>query len=80
MTVFSLVSARSPQGRAATAMTVATTGIVVGQSTASALVGQIGERLGTGTALVAPALAASVVLVAAVVNWRRGDSHSLGHD
>lgn len=80
VTVFSLVSARSPQGRAATAMTVATTGIVVGQSTASALVGQIGERLGTGTALVAPALAASVVLVAAVVNWRRGDSHSLGHD
>lgn len=80
VTVFSLVSARSPRGRAATAMTVATTGIVVGQSASSALVGQIGERLGTTPALLAPVLAAVVVLGAAVVNWRRGDSHVLGSE
>ncbi|GAB3190451.1 MFS transporter [Nesterenkonia suensis] len=70
VTVFSLVSARSPRGRAATAMTVATTGIVVGQSASSALVGQVGEHLGTGAALLAPVVAASVVLGAGAVNWR----------
>lgn len=77
VTVFSLVSARSPRGRAATAMTVATTGIVVGQSASSALVGQLGEHLGTGVALVAPLLAASVVLGAGLVNWRLAASESI---
>lgn len=78
VTVFSLVSARSPRGRAATAMTVATTGIVVGQSSASALVGQIGEHVGTSTALFAPLLAAAVVLGAAMVNWRLAATESIG--
>ncbi|GAA1185703.1 MFS transporter [Nesterenkonia xinjiangensis] len=77
VTVFSLVSARSPRGRAATAMTVATTGIVVGQSASSALVGQVGEHLGTGVALVAPMLAAAVVLGAGTVNWRMAASETI---
>lgn len=70
VTVFSLVAARGPRGRSATAMTIATTGIVVGQSTASALVGQLGERLGTQTALFAPLVAVLLIVGAATVNWK----------
>ncbi|GAA4910235.1 MFS transporter [Nesterenkonia rhizosphaerae] len=69
VTVFSLVAQRSPQGRSATAMSMATTGIVVGQSAASAITGALAENYGTAVAALVPLLAAGVILVAAVVNW-----------
>lgn len=77
VTQFSFVAARSPRGRSATAMTVATTGIVVGQSSSAALTGQVAEHLGTQTALFAPLLAALVIAVAAMVNWRVAGSEQI---
>lgn len=68
VTLFSLVAQRSPHGRSATAMSLATTGIVVGQSSASAITGEVGERLGTDAALIMPIIAATAIVIAALLN------------
>ena len=65
---YSLAAAFSPRGRSATVMTMLGSAIVVGQSAASALTGLVADAAGAGTALVAPLLAASVVLGAGVWN------------
>jgi len=65
---YSLAAAFSPRGRSATVMTMLGSAIVVGQSAASALTGLVADAAGDGTALVAPLLAASVVLGAGVWN------------
>lgn len=69
VTQFSLAAARSPRGRSATVMTLAGSGIVVGQAAASAVTGQLAEQVGTGAAMFAPPVAAAVVAGAALVNW-----------
>lgn len=66
--VYSIASDRSPRGRGATVMTMATTGIVVGQSAASAINGHIAETAGTQAALLAPLAAASLITAAGLVN------------
>lgn len=68
VTLFSLVAARSPQGRSATAMSLATTGIVVGQSGASAITGELGEASGTQAALLMPLAAAALILTTGLLN------------
>ncbi|MFB7883617.1 MFS transporter [Microbacterium sp. NPDC056057] len=65
---YSLAAAFSPRGRSATVMTMLGSAIVVGQSAASALTGLVADATGAGTALLAPLLAASVVLGAGVWN------------
>lgn len=66
VTQYSLAAEASPRGRSATVMTMLGSGVVVGQSASSALVGLVAEEAGTAAALLAPALAATVVLGAAV--------------
>ncbi|HKP05831.1 MAG TPA: MFS transporter [Microbacterium sp.] len=68
VTQYSLAAAFSPRGRSATVMTMLGSAIVVGQSAASALTGLVADATGAGPALVAPLLAASVVLGAGVWN------------
>jgi len=68
VTQYSLAAAFSPRGRSATVMTMLGSAIVVGQSAASALTGLVADAAGAGTALVAPLLAATVVLGAGVWN------------
>jgi hypothetical protein len=68
VTQYSLAAAFSPRGRSATVMTMLGSGVVVGQSAASALTGLVADRAGAGTALLAPLAAAAVVLFAGVWN------------
>lgn len=68
VTLFTLVAARSPQGRSATAMSLATTGVVLGQSSASAITGELGESLGTDVALLMPLAAAVLILITGILN------------
>ncbi|MFC8680162.1 MFS transporter [Microbacterium ureisolvens] len=68
VTQYSLAAAFSPRGRSATVMTMLGSAVVVGQSAASALTGLVADTAGAGAALVAPLLAATVVLGAGVWN------------
>jgi MFS family permease len=68
VTQYSLAAGFSPRGRSATVMTMLGSAVVVGQSGASALTGVLAETSGAATALVAPVLAAAVVLGAGVWN------------
>ncbi|QKS12710.1 MFS transporter [Curtobacterium sp. Csp1] len=65
---YSLGSERSPIGRSATTMTILGSAVIVGQSVASAVVGEVAERAGTGAAMAFPAYAAAIVVLAAVLN------------
>lgn len=66
VTQYSLAAEASPRGRSGTVMTMLGSGVVVGQSAATALVGLVAEEAGTAAAMVAPAIAAAVVFAAAV--------------
>ncbi len=68
VTQYSLAAAFSPRGRSATVMTMLGSAVVVGQSAASAVTGLVADAAGAGSALVAPLLAATVVLGAGVWN------------
>lgn len=68
VTQYSLAAARSPLGRSATVMTMLGSAVVVGQSAASALAGILAEAAGAQTALIAPIVAAAVVLAAGIAN------------
>lgn len=68
VTQYSLGSDRSPVGRSATTMTILGSAVIVGQSLASAVSGEVAERSGAAGAMVLPAVAAAVVVVAAVAN------------
>ena len=68
VTQYSLAAARSPLGRSATVMTMLGSAVVVGQSAASALTGLIAETAGAQIALIAPIVAAAVVLGAGIAN------------
>lgn len=68
VTVFSLAAERSPRGRSSTVMTMVGSGTIVGQSAASALTGAVAESGGVQAAMWLPAVAASLVALAALVN------------
>ncbi|OII07080.1 MFS transporter [Curtobacterium sp. MCBA15_008] len=65
---YSLGSDRSPVGRSATTMTILGSAVIVGQSIASAVTGDLAEQHGTGAAMLLPAASAAVVVLAAVAN------------
>lgn len=67
--LYSFGAQRSPEGRSATVMTMLGSGIMVGQSSAAWVTGTVADRIGTGTALVLPLVAALFVLLTGVVNW-----------
>lgn len=68
VTQYSLGAARSPRGRSATVMTMLGSGVVVGQAVAAAVTGAVAEGAGTPIALVLPAVAAAIVLLAGIAN------------
>ena len=68
VTQYSLGAARSPLGRSATVMTMLGSGVVVGQALAAAVTGAVADGPGTSVALLLPLVAASIVLVAGIVN------------
>jgi MFS family permease len=68
VTQYSLAAGHSPRGRSATVMTMLGSAVIVGQSTASAVTGLIAEAAGAGAALMAPLVAAALVLAAGVWN------------
>ena len=65
---YSLGSDRSPVGRSATTMTILGSAVIVGQSIASAIAGDVAEQHGTAAAMLLPAVSAAIVVVAAVGN------------
>lgn len=69
VTLYSFGTARSPEGRSATVMTMLGSAIILGQSTASAATGAIAEQTGVEAALLMPACAAAVTALAGIVNW-----------
>ncbi|MET7640853.1 MFS transporter [Streptomyces sp. NPDC005438] len=64
VTLYSVLAQEAPRGRTATTMAMASTGIVVGQSAASALTGQLAQSHGTGAASLTP-LAAILITAGA---------------
>lgn len=73
VTQYGLGARRSPVGRSATVMTMLGSAVILGQSLASAITGNVAERWGTEVALVLPAVAALVVVIAGAVNARIGE-------
>jgi MFS family permease len=68
VTQYTLGAARSPLGRSATVMTILGSGVVVGQSASSAIVGALAQSSGTAAAMLAPLAAAAIVLAAGIAN------------
>ncbi|MEE1650682.1 MFS transporter [Brachybacterium sp. J144] len=68
VTLYSLAAQHSPHGRSATVMTMLGSATIVGQSGASALTGAVAESSGSSVAMLLPAGAALLVVLAAVVN------------
>ncbi|PFG37242.1 putative MFS family arabinose efflux permease [Flavimobilis soli] len=68
VTLLSMASDRSPVGRAATTMTLATAALSLAQALASALTGQVAERVGAPAAMWLPLAAAGLLLVLGGVN------------
>ncbi|MDZ8276748.1 MFS transporter [Microbacterium aquimaris] len=68
VTMYTLAAGRSPRARSSTVMTMMGSGVIVGQSGASALVGALAEVSGAGAALWTPLVAAGIVLGAGVAN------------
>ncbi|MGK0715673.1 MFS transporter [Leucobacter sp. W1153] len=69
VTLYSFGAARTPAGRSATVMTMLGSGVIVGQSLASAVTGIVAEQLGTGAATLLPLAAAILVLLAGLINF-----------
>ncbi|GAA1945539.1 MFS transporter [Microbacterium aquimaris] len=72
VTMYTLAAGRSPRARSSTVMTMMGSGVIVGQSGASALVGALAEVSGAGAALWTPLVAAGIVLGAGVANGLHG--------
>ena len=70
VTVYSIGSKRAPAGATATALTILGSGVVLGQSLASAFTGSVAENFGAETAMLIPGFSALVVLIAAIWNSR----------
>lgn len=69
VTLYGLGAARSPEGRSATVMTMLGSGVILGQSLASAVTGIVAENVSLGAALALPFAAAAFTLVVGLVNW-----------
>ncbi|MDQ4504627.1 MFS transporter [Sinomonas sp. ASV322] len=69
VTQYSFGADRSPQGRSATVMTILGSGVIVGQSAASAFTGSLAQAAGPSAALAVPSAAAGIVVVAGLANW-----------
>lgn len=69
VTLYGLGTARSPEGRSATVMTMLGSGVILGQSLSSAIGGTIAENVGVQAALGLPLLAAAFTMVAGILNW-----------
>ncbi|MWB97011.1 MFS transporter [Agromyces sp. MMS17-SY077] len=70
VTQYAFGGERAPIGRSATVMTILGSAIIVGQSLASAITGELAESVGTGVALWMPAVAAAIVVGAGIANWK----------
>ncbi|MBN1093344.1 MFS transporter [Blastococcus sp. TML/M2B] len=68
VTLYSLAAQLSPAGRSATTMTMLGSAVVVGQALASAVTGVVVDRAGENAGLVAPALAAALVVAAGLAH------------
>lgn len=68
VTLYSLAADIAPEGRAATVMTIMGSGLIVGQSIASAITGFIAGQLGTAAGMWVPLAAAAIVLVSGLVS------------
>ncbi len=69
VTLYGLGAARSPEGRSATVMTMLGSGVILGQSLASAVTGSVAENVGVSASLVLPLVAAAFTLVVGGLNW-----------
>lgn len=69
VTLFSLTSVRSPRGRATTAMTFVSGGVILGQSASSAVTGAVADAAGHQTAFLIVIVSTTVLLVLAAINW-----------
>lgn len=68
VTIYSIGSERAPAGAVATTLTILGSGVVLGQSVASAITGVVADAGGASLARWMPLVAASVVCVAAIWN------------
>ncbi len=68
VTIYTFATMRTPFGRSATVMTMVSSGVVVGQSLSSAVVGTLIEDHGAAAAMITPPIAAALVLACALVN------------
>lgn len=69
VTQYSIAADRSPAGRSATVMTILGSAVIVGQSIAAAVTGEVAQRFSTEASLLLPIIAAVITLVAGVGNW-----------
>lgn len=69
VTMYGLGTARSPEGRSATVMTMMGSSIILGQSISAAITGSVAENLGVSQSLALPFYASVLVLVLGCVNW-----------
>ncbi|MGD8216056.1 MFS transporter [Aestuariimicrobium sp. Y1814] len=72
VTLFGIGVRLSPKGRSATAMTMLGSGVIVGQSLASAVTGAIGQAHGSAVAMWLPTVAATLVVIAGLANMAVG--------
>ena len=77
VTLYSLAAERAPLGRSATVMSMLGSATIVGQSAASALTGAVADGAGVQVAMWLPAGAATVVVLAALVNAALGDAEAV---
>lgn len=68
VTIYSLGSVRGPYGRTNTIMTILSSAIIVGQSSATAIVGSVAENMGYLAALWATGISAALVLLFATMD------------
>lgn len=76
VTLYGLGTARSPEGRSATVMTMLGSGVILGQSLASAITGSVAENVSVAAALALPFAAAVFTLLMGAVNWLLTPRHS----
>lgn len=70
VTLYGFGAARTPIGRSATVMTMLGSGVIVGQSLASAITGIVAESISTQASLLVPLVSVLLGLLAGIVNWR----------
>ena len=69
VTLYGFGAARTPAGRSATVMTMLGSGVIVGQSLASAVTGSVAESFSVEASLLVPLASALLGLAAGAVNW-----------